>query len=82
MTSSGNRVQLGMDVVGPDGDRIGSVKEVRNTDFLLDRAMQRDVYVPFSAIRQVSGNVVTLSVAAGAIDNQGWPTPPIMGGAS
>ena len=40
----------GMRVVGPTGEEIGSVKAIRAADFLLDLAMRRDLYVPFSAI--------------------------------
>ncbi len=71
------RVRLGMEVVGADGDRVGTVKDLRDTDFLVDRAMQRDVYVPFDAIRSIDGDVITLTVAAGAVDQQGWPSPPL-----
>ncbi len=77
MTLGRFQVTTGMDVVGADGDRVGSVKAVRDTDFLVDRSMRRDVYVPFDAVRDVSGNVVTLNVTADQVDNMGWQSPPI-----
>ena len=39
-----------MEVVGSDGERLGSVKEVRASDFLVNRRLKRDVYVPNEAI--------------------------------
>jgi len=71
---------MGMDVVSPAGESIGTVKEVRTHDFLLDRSMRRDVYVPFSAIREVGGRTVVLSVAGSDVDDQGWGAAPLFGG--
>ena len=75
-TASGRAVE-GMDVVGSDGASLGQVKEVREGDFLLDRPSARDYYVPFSAIRQITGNQVVLTVGSGEIDDQGWPNPSL-----
>lgn len=72
-------VRESMEVVGSDGERAGQVKEVRGTDFLLDRPMRGDVYVPFSGIRTVDGDRVMLDVPANVIDDQGWPTPDLTG---
>ena len=73
------RVRVGMDVVGNDADRVGQVKDVRDTDFLVDRSMQRDVYVPYSAIRDVDGNTIVLNVTAAQVGNMGWDNPPMTG---
>lgn len=72
-------VRREMQVAGSDGQSIGTVKEVRGADFLVDRSMQRDVYVPFSAVRDISGGRVTLNVASGEVDSMGWASPPIAG---
>jgi HSP20 family protein len=69
------QVREGMQVAGSDGEEIGRVKEVRNSDFLLDRRMHRDVYVPFDAIDRVDGERVTLTVSASRIDQMGWQQP-------
>ena len=86
MSSSGSeyreRVREGMEVVGNDGEGIGDVKEISNNSLLVDRAMHRDVFVPFSAIQSMSGNRITLSLQADQVDDQGWATPALMGSAS
>jgi hypothetical protein len=71
----GNRWQIRetMDAVGSDGELIGSVKAVRGTDFLVDRPRERDLYVPFSAVKTVDGERVMLSCRADEVDDQDWP---------
>ena len=61
----------GMTVVGPVGEEIGRVKQVRKVDFLMDLTMRRDLFVPFSAIAEIGGSVV-LNVAGDAIGDQDW----------
>jgi hypothetical protein len=77
----GNRWQIRetMDVVGADGERIGTVKAVHGTDFHLDRPMKQDLFVPFSAVRTVDGERVMLDVRAHEVDDQRWPTPGLTG---
>jgi len=72
-------VHTGMQVVGSDGAGIGSVKEVRENDFLVSRAMRRDLYVPFNAIDHVSNNTITLNIPSSQVDHMGWQSPPLMG---
>jgi len=72
-------IREGMDVVGSDGVIVGQVKETRGTDFLVDRSMQREVYVPFSAVQTVDNDRVMLNTPARDIDNQNWPTPDLTG---
>lgn len=71
------QIREGMEVVGRDNDSVGQVKEVRANDFLVDRSLARDVYVPFSAARIVDGRI-RLNVEAGEVDNQGWETPELV----
>jgi osmotically-inducible protein OsmY len=80
-TQTGGRfnVREAMDVVGSDGVMVGRVKETRSNDFLVDRSMQRDLYVPFSAIQTVDGDRVMLNIAARDLDRQGWQTPDLAG---
>jgi hypothetical protein len=68
----------GMTVVGPVGEEIGRVKQVRKVDFLMDLTMRRDVFVPFSAISEIGGSVV-LNVAGDAIGDQDWEPAPLLG---
>lgn len=70
-----SQVQQGMKVVGTNGDTVGQVKEVRSNDFLVNRNMQRDVYMPFSAVQNVSGNTIALNIPANQVDNMGWANP-------
>jgi hypothetical protein len=67
----------GMNVFGADGQHVGVVKEIRERDFLLDRPMQRDVYVPFAFIRDTDGDRVALMVRSDQIDQMGWANPPL-----
>ena len=73
----GNRWQIRetMDVVGSDGENVGTVKTVRGTDFEVDRPVSRDLYVPFSAVRTVDSERVLLSCRAAEVDQQNWPSP-------
>lgn len=73
----GDQIREGMEVIGRDGDRIGQVKEVRANDFLVDRPLARDVYIPISACRSTNGRI-RLNVRADEVDNQGWPNPELM----
>jgi hypothetical protein len=61
-----------MDVVGADGNRVGEVTFVGDSDFLVDRPLARDIYVPYGACQSVEPHRVILRVPAGEVDNQGW----------
>jgi hypothetical protein len=77
----GHKYQMARDaeVFDADGDAVGTVKELRDNDFLLDRPLARDLYVPLSAVRSVTSDRVMLSVRDDDFDAQGWETPPIVG---
>ena len=67
------QVSVGMEVLGAETERVGQVKEVRASDFLVERPLQRDVYVPRAAIREVTGNQVVLTVSSDHVDAIKWP---------
>lgn len=73
------QVKAEMEVYSKDGKPVGRVKTVREFDFLVDRRLKRDVYVPFAAVQEASGNAVMLNVQADAIDDLGWQHPPLTG---
>ena len=73
MTTEHFQVSVGMEVLGAEKERVGQVKEVRASDFLDERRLQRDVYVPFAAIREVTGNEVVLTVTSDHVDAIKWP---------
>jgi HSP20 family protein len=75
-------VREGMEVCGLDDNDVGKVKTVGDDSFLVDRTMQRDVWVPFSAIQHVEGNRITLTVSADQVDQQNWPNPSLTGSSS
>jgi hypothetical protein len=78
-------IDVGMEVVSIDGQALGRVKEVRGGDFLLERPMARDLYVPFDVVLATPHGYekfrggptepteVVLSVSGAHIDQQGWP---------
>jgi hypothetical protein len=77
------QVKVGMDVTTIDGQRIGKVKQIRDNEFLIDRPLARDLWVPFASIlatEDYSSNFhgpvqpteVVLEVSAAHIDRQGW----------
>ena len=77
------KIEVGMDVVSIDGQRIGRVKQITEDEFLLDRPMARDLWVPLRfvlATEDYSGNFhgpvqptdVILEVSSAHIDRQGW----------
>jgi hypothetical protein len=70
-------VQVGMVVVGADMKSVGLVKEVSRTDFLLDRELGRDVYIPFQLIDRVSDKLVVLAITADEVNTTEWPTAPL-----
>jgi hypothetical protein len=73
MSTEHFQVSVGMEVLGAEKERVGQVKEVRASDFLVERPLQRDVYVPFAAIRDVTGNQVVLTVTSDHVDALKWP---------
>jgi hypothetical protein len=80
-----DEIKVGMDVVSVDGQALGRVKEVRGADFLLERPVARDLYVPFASVLATPNrwekfrggptqpSEVVLSVSASHVDDQGWP---------
>jgi hypothetical protein len=66
-------IRQGMDVVDSNGSKIGQVKEVRDNDFLVDRPMAQDIYIPFNACKAAQDQVV-LNISSNMIDQQHWQT--------
>ncbi len=69
------KIRPGMDVVGPHGDYIGQVRETRLHDFLADRNHERDLYVPYVVVEEVSLNRVRLSRRGDTLDTQDLQNP-------
>jgi len=62
-----SQLTIGMDVVDLEGQRIGEVKEVRDADLLVDRRLQRDIYVPLTLVREASRRMVVLDRSTEAL---------------
>lgn len=81
MSVDPQQLHVGMDVVGDDGEFVGTVKSVSSDTFELNRPWARDLVVPLSAIRAIVDSSATHAVNAHAIlvmrahsvDAQGWP---------
>lgn len=68
----------GMDVVGSDGDKVGSVQDVRGEYVVVSKGFffPTDYYVPFNALTNVDGDKVYLNVTKDEALNQGWDQEP------
>ncbi len=77
------QITVGMEVETLDGQSIGTVKEIREEEFLLDRRLARDLWVPLKFVLAtedytanyhgpVERDRVVLSVSSAHVDSQGW----------
>lgn len=68
----------GADVVGVDGDKIGSVKEVFPDYIVVEKGwfFPSDHYIPASAITDANENTVFLNVSKDEALKKGWENPP------
>jgi hypothetical protein len=67
-----------MKVLGREKQEIGEVKEIRENDFLVDRPLARDVYVPFDACYEITHDRIVLNIRADEVNDQNWPVPEII----
>jgi len=72
-----SQLREGLVILGSAEGRIGSIEEVRANDLLVDGPMHRDIYVPFTAVRDVNAEGVVLTVVSSAVGDQGWPNPRV-----
>lgn len=70
------RLQEGMDVRDLKGNFIGRIKAVRESDFLVDRSMARDLYVPNSTVKSAENQIV-LNVDEGQLESMDLPKPDV-----
>jgi uncharacterized protein (TIGR02271 family) len=71
-------VHEGMDVVGSDGEKLGSVHRVEGGYLVAQKGwlFPSDYYIPASAITGVQGEQVILNVTKDEVLNQGWESAP------
>jgi hypothetical protein len=67
-------IREGMEVFDSEGKKIGKVKVVRESDFLLTRLLAKNYYVPFLACA-MSKDEVHLNVKGSEMKDQGWASP-------
>ncbi len=70
-------IKPGWTVVGNDGHRIGEVREVsQNYILTATGGLASDIYVPATAVANVEGEVIHLSVPQADAASMGWEQPP------
>jgi hypothetical protein len=79
-----DQVRVGMTVTSLDGERLGTIKEVRGQEFLLNRPLARDLWVPLASVMATGEHGgkyrggptqpthVVLNVSEAHVDRQGW----------
>jgi uncharacterized protein (TIGR02271 family) len=77
-SSGSNQINVGDDVYGSDGDKVGTVAEVQPSYLVVEKGFffPTDYYIPLSAVSSASAGQVTLNVARDAALNSGWDTVP------
>ena len=78
MSYASNQIQVGDDVYGSDGDKIGSVAEVQPGYLVVEKGFffPTDYYIPISAITQAGNGQIVLNVSKDAALQSGWDTIP------
>jgi hypothetical protein len=69
-----SQLKTGFEVDDSNGKKLGTVKEIHDFDFLIDRTMAPDLHVPFSAIQNINNNKVLLNLTSDQIDKMHWAT--------
>jgi hypothetical protein len=79
-----DQLHIGMEVMSLDGERVGQVKSIHADEFLVDRQLARDLWIPFTAMfaaEDYNPNFrrgpaeqpsVVLNVTHAHVDDQGW----------
>jgi len=77
-SSGSNQINVGDDVYGSDGDKVGTVAEVQPSYIVVEKGFffPTDYYIPMSAVSSASNGQITLNVAKDAALNSGWDTVP------
>src|SRR5215207_5199443 len=77
-TTDSSQIMTGDEVIGSDGDKVGTVAEVQPNYIVVEKGFffPTDYYIPMSAVSSASNGQVTLNVAKDAALNSGWDTVP------
>lgn len=72
MSQHTSHVAVGMNVTSPDGHKIGEVKEMRPTEFVVGRLLQPEVTLSLDAIERVTPDGVVVGLTAQQVDDVFW----------
>src|SRR5215210_1920045 len=77
-STGSNQINVGDDVYGSDGDKVGTVNEVQSSYIVVEKGFffPTDYYIPMSAVASAGDGQVNLSVAKDAALHSGWDTVP------
>ncbi len=77
-TTESTQIMTGNEVVGSDGEKVGTVAEVQPGYIVIEKGFffPTDYYIPMSAIASVANGQVYLNVAKDAALHSGWDTVP------
>ena len=77
-SSYANQINVGDDVYGSDGDKVGTVAEIQPSYLVVEKGFffPTDYYIPMSAVASASSGQIYLNVAKDAALNSGWDTVP------
>src|ERR671912_821645 len=80
-STGSSQINIGDDVYGSDGDKVGTVAEVQSSYIVVEKGFffPTDYYIPTSAIASAGDGQVNLNVAKDAALNSGWDTVPDTG---
>ncbi len=80
-STGSSQINVGDDVYGSDGDKVGTVAEVQSSYIVVEKGFffPTDYYIPTSAIASASDGQVNLNLAKDAALNSGWDTVPDTG---
>jgi len=78
MSFSSYQIQPGDEVVGSDGDKLGTVADVQPSYIMVEKGLFfiSDYYIPVTAITQAGNGQVVLNVSKDQALNSGWDTVP------
>jgi hypothetical protein len=70
--------QKGMNVVGSDGEKIGTIDAVENTTFIVRKGLfPQDHYIPISAVSSQDDDTVYLNITGEKALEQGFANPTV-----
>lgn len=71
-------IEVGLDVLGSCGHKIGEVVDVRQDHLVVEKGflVPEDVYIPKSAIAEAHEHHLTLNVSREVSEHSGWETDP------